>query len=427
MHLEPQHSSINFKLRIGETSYNNAVTTLFCWGFLGYPLSSFISDALKIESNEISIIARVIFIIIAFTTALIGYLIKRPIPKISHQWLLAYLFFWILYLARVLYECIYRSDLLGRPVSEYILFAFFNSFIGSLCFLNIPTKLSTYYKIQCYFFSGLLILNLLSIANTIRNPSELIFRGNANTKLNTITYAILATGLISQSLYRMVINPPTKIWNIFIPVLALPIGMINLLLSGSRGPILSLGLGLLWVIIFVSKKQNSVKLLVILGILSIISVLISQLVFFEDYVEYLKIRLFADEDSNSFEGTNIERITFYSEAWQHFLNNPITGDALEVRLFKQYAHNIFLEALMSIGIIGGFLSLYLVIRINYFYIKIFKKPYFFWLVLLFTQQMLLVLFNGSIGFSSEFWYCATFAFSTFSCYQFRSNSNRISV
>src|SRR2546423_875660 len=109
---------------------------LFFWGFLGYPLSSFVSQFSGSESNEISIATRILFVIIAGTTLFLAICSRNL--YLSRGWLACYLLYWAMYAARLTYDCMTYPNQLSRPITDYLFFGLLVCCFGSLAFLAIP-------------------------------------------------------------------------------------------------------------------------------------------------------------------------------------------------------------------------------------------------------------------------------------------------
>ena len=104
------------------------------------------------------------------------------------------------------------------------------------------------------------------------------------------------------------------------------------------------------------------------------------------------------------------RFDIYQNAWDDFLDSPIIGKQYVTSIFNFYPHNIVLEVLMSLGIVGIILFLPIVLSIGASMIKVFKSKN------LNALQFLLILIpmliggmtSGSIFLSPDLWIVSVF-------------------
>jgi len=66
--------------------------------------------------------------------------------------------------------------------------------------------------------------------------------------------------------------------------------------------------------------------------------------------------LFSGGQSSSLD----QRPLLFKSAWEQFLSYPILGDQYLSRYANYYPHNIFLEVLMALGIIGGIIFILII-------------------------------------------------------------------
>ena len=138
----------------------------------------------------------------------------------------------------------------------------------------------------------------------------------------------------------------------FFATVALPLVAIALLASGSRGPILALVLGISVMLILMpggAERRKRLTLLFGSGIVTIF--LASRLVPTESIQRSLSFFLGTGtgRDSN-------ERVYTWGEAWQLFTEHPLFGSGVGGFAIREpilaYPHNILLEALAELGIVG---------------------------------------------------------------------------
>jgi hypothetical protein len=141
-----------------------------------------------------------------------------------------------------------------------------------------------------------------------------------------------------------------------------------LFVTGSRGPLLAYFM-LLFFILFYERKY----LVIGVAIVSLITMVASLFAFktviggqFETATIFIERLANAGSSDDASSGI---RMRLYTEALAQFSNSPLLGDALEERTENYYPHNIIIEALMALGVVGGVLLLYI---FGWFYYRLFS-------------------------------------------------------
>jgi len=236
------------------------------------------------------------------------------------------------------------------------------------------------------FFLALLT-NIFAFKNNISEISETIgARCNANEILNSITYGQTGVILVIMSLsFFLNSKKNTKYFYLFFIFL----GLANIAIAASRGPFIQLFVVLGFLIIY---KFNKIKHSILFIITSILAYLI--FVFSETlFIFYSVIDRLITTNANE------ERITIFNNSWNLFIENPIFGNGT----LGEYAHNIFLGSLESIGFLGGVLIF--IIYKNAFKesIKLIKIRDTDWVALLLVMQLIASLTSGAIWNSFQLW------------------------
>lgn len=193
--------------------------------------------------------------------------------------------------------------------------------------------------------------------------------------------------------------------------LVLLLGIIVMLRSGSRGPFLGfVGVGFVWVI---SKTQ---KPLIWLPILLLCVVFYNQIFdFVLNVISYIAPNLsyrftYKAEIGGQFDN----RLYHYLSAIEAFRDSPIIGKQFAIYLPGNemiYAHNIFLDTIMQLGIIGGLLMLTIIIgTLKLVYQLIRQVKSVLWICLLFVQQLFLLMVSSSLYYTPIFSLCIVLLF-----------------
>ena len=195
--------------------------------------------------------------------------------------------------------------------------------------------------------------------------------------------------------------------NKYIAYFFLSLGLLNLILSTSRGPMLFAFLSMVLLIYFHTiKSKKSFRFY--LGYFSKAFILLILLLFIINFLEKNNIELgivtrMRDTKESVESGDSEDRNLLYNEAFSMFLEKPIFGNQMNLKSLS-YPHNVILELLMSTGIIGTFIYFFgfgcVIFKILNFK---FYDTFFLVFVCLFTVFYGLSLTSGNLYQSVESW------------------------
>lgn len=360
---------------------------------IGYQfISTFFAATISTEGSQfITIPYRVVTI---FVSLIVIFLNFRE--KFKLQLVLKILFiYWILLLSRFFYDVYYRTDLMLDSVKV------FQTWSYMLLFGLLPTiaiiKSSKYINLdKALLFTYILaaISVILSFISNTEFTEATDIRLGSSEALNSIstghlglTTFILSLYLLSQRRFGIIY----KIAVIFITILS----FILLMRAGSRGPLLSL-MCLLAVYIF-GHSKHKINNLLVLSIFFIIGWLTIDYILegIKSISPILHERLLYRQEAGQFDDRN----PLYQYAWESFLQNPIIGKNFAVYTnygWFIYAHNVFLDSIMQLGIIGGILITYLLWKSVSKTINLISTgSSCFWLGLLLIQLISKIMVSGS--------------------------------
>ena len=342
-------------------------------------MSFFISDS-SLESNKISIIYRFFFVVICLLI-IKNYSIKKKIFKQNYILFV----FWILYLIRGFYDSTLNPESVKSMIPMFWLFAFFLSFIPMIALFASINIITIIYAKKVFFFLAILV-NVLSLVNNFNAISEgLLTRYTSNMIINSITYGQTGLALIIISFSYFMDSLKTSR---YIYICFLLLGLVNLAVAGSRGPVIEL---MVVIIFFIASNKNKFRFKYLMIMSIIIYFFFSR---FEDFINITKV-------IGRIESTSLdeERTGLFLDSWQRFANNPILGS----RAIGEWAHNIFLGSLEALGILGGMLMIMI-------YRNAIKRAFVLakfestdWLALLLVMQLVAALISGAIWNSIILW------------------------
>ncbi len=350
---------------------------------LGFESISFLSASFGDSSRIISITYRIIYLLIGVLVIQQHWFKGRMVYTRSIAIIIIY---WILYFIKAIYDTTFDPETTQSMVSEFWMFAFFLCFVPIFPMISKIDITTLNYARKATFLLAILV-NILGLTNNIMLVSQgILTRFLANEILNPITYGQTGVILIIMS-YTYLFNQNKRYK--YIHLLFIGLGLVNVGLAGSRGPILQLFLVLVFYIIYNFKKTRKLNLLTIfLGIFIVGLYFREYLFIFDSVVERILTTSFEEE-----------RTAIYAESWSRFIANPFFGS----NVINEFAHNIFLGSLETMGFLGGILMLIIYKNALTESIALVKIKSTDWVALLLVIQLISALMSGAIWNGVIFW------------------------
>ncbi|PWN61865.1 hypothetical protein C1634_011415 [Chryseobacterium viscerum] len=301
--------------------------------------------------------------------------------------------FWVFYFVKTFYSFnkdYYIQKTLNNEQQIYIRIICLN-LIPYVAVLSINFSKKIVVKLNALIFNFLLIILGVSCLYTI-----LVYKGFEKSSGIFAGYYI-STGhyglsLLILSIYNYFLTKQKS----FKPILGMLIGAFTVFSSSARSPILAAFVILFVVLLYINKLKYWI-VLISLALLFIVTIYILKQTSVADF-EFIT-RMY----DAIFEGNGYGRGYYLAKGWEIFENNIPFGGRI---LFEDglYPHNIFVEILMSMGIIGIILFFLYFKDLRRFKIKFIKENiYYLPFVLFFVQYFVLVLTSYNLFANLEFW------------------------
>lgn len=384
------------KFTIKRNSMNTFIlSNIVSLTFIGYyTLLLIYSNIISTESSRnITVPTRIVILSCCFLLYVIN------IRKKSSNHRIFFLIFSTIYIIRIALDFVGGKYLY---ISYYELTFYFLTF----CFLPYLTVSKTDLTKINYesIFKTFLLYSLLFCFMTVYFYNEYI--GNT-ARLSGIEDSSILSPLILSYCGSLVMgvlffyikyNQVSKFIKI-ISLITICLSIIPFLLGASRGSIIAIFLPF---IILISTQLNSLKMAY--NIVAV--VLVGYILFMTDtYLEsglfdrFLSIGEAVDSESSS-----AIRLKIWESSFNQFMKNPLIGDKIHNDFFNQYPHNIILETLQSVGILGFIPFFTLLISGVYasFYIMKYHSSYA-WIAVIYLQAFSQSLFSGALYSSAWFW------------------------
>ncbi len=328
--------------------------------------------------------------------------------------------FLFLYGGRILYDVLVEGIVPPLSSPTYVLLYFFGLTLIPALAVGFSFKRDDIVLIHRWFYWMLILVNasLLfyvfstgysTMASALLGRFEVLGEVESTTVINPIVVSLMGATLGLFILGRLAvlqkISAPAQVWHLGL----FGLGMMNMLLGGSRGPVLGFAAGILvvGVSVFYTMRIRRVQLHIRPRVFLYLAGLFGGLVFLATR-EGLAIGVF-ERFRTMLEpgGRMLEARDFiYAAAWQDFLGSPLVGRSYLTLGGIALPHNVPLEALASLGVLGGLGAAYcvlLMLRGIWNGALVRWGPAGYSLALIAAAFLILTMTSGSISQSPELW------------------------
>jgi O-antigen ligase len=336
------------------------IIALICFG---YPFQAFFPVFFSFDSKTWNLSIRLIYAIVLLVLSLSS---EKSISKL----ILPVLIFWFLYSIRLICDLNIRGISFGGGDTLFVYsFAFGSTFLSIIASIFCFKKIPLIYIIEVFYrvilISGVSILFLVIYQNNGIDQSLFTKRLSITAKdedlltINTLWIGFFGCCLGVASLFRIAFME-LKPHNLILTILLFFIAVIELFLGAARSPFIAFILLSSIILltnmfkVFKRKGQNAARLLILVSFLIIAVYSVIKL---SDQIDFAIIDRLINFNESRQLGDKEERDFEWQSAWNQFLDSPIIGDQFVTKYDQYYPHNVHLEVLMSLGLIGGLLYL----------------------------------------------------------------------
>lgn len=371
-HTQPFNNKLNF-LQV----------TLIALTVLGFEAISFLSSNYGDNSSNISIAYRVVYLIITLIVIKKYWIAGRTV--VINNSIKIIFIFWGFYLVKGYYDTVFVQQTIQELIPRFWEYGFLLCFVPIFSFIiSVNRKTLDYARMAVFALA--IFVNIFSLINNIKLASQSsLLRLNANEILNSITYGQTGVILIIMS-FTSVMKQSLRFKYLYILLIGL--GLANIGLASSRGPVIELFFVVIFFVMINLKKIKSTLFVIFLLAITVGIYFSNYLFIFNSVVDRIKTT-----------SGNEERPVLYKESWQLFTTNPYFGS----NAIGEYAHNIFLGSLEALGILGGLLILAIYYNALKESIALVKIESTNWVALLLVMQLIGSLLSGAIWNGFLFW------------------------
>lgn len=350
-------------------------------------------------SNTISILLRAIFL----ATSLACFFVLKPVITQRSMFAITPMILLLLaYALRVIDNYYLQMIPAYIGFGQLMSFLLGSSLFAAFCAFAFAVRINERHlnsilnMMSLVFLLGLMLNYDALFADQIDFTRASLARVNAisltNTSLTFLLYFILFHN----------VSPKTRL----IAYGAGPIMLMAISFSQSRGPIVAMGLSLLVYVLLRPQKNAGLLVRISLGLIA--ATFILQFVLGINVLSGVLQRFDLSLSQNT--SSVLVRQVQWNQAWQQFLDDPFFGRYIIEATFNYYPHNIFLEALMSLGLVGGGLLIAHIVIITLASRKLqFAAPsprIATFATLIMWKELFLGFSSGNIWGSSALWLCS---------------------
>jgi len=286
----------------------------------------------------------------------------RPFPSA----MLPLLIFLFIFGIRLIYDVLVRDIIDIFQTRTYVFGYFFGLTLIPVLLMALRLRPEDAKPLERMMLVGLVLANLsvLFFATTTGLTSETAFGGRTQLEgtmegtavISPIMVSLMGAMLAAFAMGRIsadrTLGTPGQVLHLGL----VGLGVINLLLGGSRGPAVALGLAFLVIIYALIRGAARIGRLrtrsatwlyggvVVAAFLYLVATTDQPIFLFERFADMLE---------NRAGGVTEERDIIYALAWGDFLRSPLLGSSYMVSAGGYSPHNFLLEALMATGVVGG--------------------------------------------------------------------------
>ena len=321
--------------------------------------------------------------------------IRRRAPFIN--W---FIVFTIIYLTRVWYDmynnhCFYISypELLFYFIS-FVMIPFIS--LSKIDFTKINLK-----KLYIVFLTSAImfgVLATLSYARFIGQVSRLSSSIVGEDVVNPLILSYSATLIIGVVTLYLISNKPGLRLKM-LSYITIIFSITPFFLGASRGSIMALTSPFIFLTISNLSFRNIFKSILFT------SAFIAIIAYLDQYLQSGLLSRFLSIGSDIESGSSSAiRLNYWDTSFSQFVEHPLVGDKLLTNGLKIYPHNILLEVLQSVGIVGFLPFVILIIKGLNSSLKIFKyNKAYGWITVFFLQALLQNMFSGAVYSAAWFW------------------------
>ena len=381
-----------------------ALAAMYVLTIVGFPLVSTLPTLLGLDSQAATIPYRVLVAALA-AGILFGWWLRRT-PVLFNSAVLVTFTLWALLIARMIWDTIV-SPLPGElytPAGQLLLLSLGACFLPAIVALEFPSDATLDLARRWIEILGAIaMLAILYVGLRGVLGGAILYRLTTPV-LNPISVGHLGVSVMIVALCGFAgADRMARVWRTLLVVLSVGVTVATV----SRGPILA---GLLAVVIlaFVTRRRRRLGIGVLAWRVALIGVGVAGVAAAVLYLENAGVIDILARLTDTFQDVaSQERAQMIRGAWTQFTDNPLLGSAFVELRFMENPHNILLESMMALGVVGlGLLLVSMAASLAAAGDVIRTVPRHAWVGLIYLQYVVNGMLSGSLFTDGSFWFFA---------------------
>lgn len=311
-----------------------------------------------------------------------------------------FIWFITIYIARILFDYT-TNEYFYIPYSELVLYFVSFSVVPFLALSKLDFTKVNSKKLYYVFLLSALLFGFLASSSYARFIGQIGRLSSSTAGEDVISPLILSycgTLIVGVVIIYLLYNKTSFIIKL-LSFAAIGFSIIPFFLGASRGSIFALFLPFL----FIAINNLSPKKMLRYSFLFI--VLIFGVSYLDTYLQSgLLNRFFSIGSAIESGSSSAVRLDIWKMSFSQFIDNPVFGDRLNTTNVNHYPHNIILEVLQSVGIMGFIPFIVLIIKGIRSSNQLFKKhTKYAWLSVFFIQSIMQNMFSGALYSAGWLW------------------------
>lgn len=377
------------------------LAALYALTVVGFPLVSTVPTLVGVDSQAATVPFRII--IVALSVGILYGWWVRGTRVLFNAAVLATLTLWALLVARMLIDTMVDplpGDL-GIPVSQFLLLSLGACFLPALTGLEYPNaRTLDLARVWIEVLGAIAMLAILYVGLRGVLQGSVLYR-LATPVLNPISVGHLGVSVMIVALCGFAgSGPGARLLRSLLVLLS----VIVVVGSVSRGPILAALVAAL--LLAVRPRAGSrIRLFGVVLRVALVAAAIAAVAVAINYLEQSGIIDVVERLTETLQDVaSQERTAMFAGAWQQFTEHPFVGSAFVERRFMMNPHNVILESLMAVGIVGLALLLVSMSASLVATQRVLRIPgNHAWVGLIYVQYVINGMLSGSLFTDGTFW------------------------
>jgi O-antigen ligase len=398
--IAPRQNTPRTSAVVGSVFWPSMSGLLYCLGFFAYTTILICFVYFGLETRGFSFVYKVSFL--GFASACFIGQMRRGNLVFTWPWLPLALF-WGLYIIRILYDGYWSTTPLRLTPIEYLQYCLGLCFVPALAFSCRMQPRESRFALGGFILSAVAAtcVSLYFYRELFGTNFSRLGSGEAAT-VNPLTVAYPGASLVLLGLYLLIDTEALKKTARWLAFCLIALGFFPLALGASRGALLSIGFGL--AVIALARGKSRFK-----TVLCVIATAVVAVPFALKYATELGSNVLQRVELTSSElkegQTGLGRVRLWIDAFDQFVQSPLTGSGLEEENSGFYPHNMILESFMATGVLGGCcFTLASLAGIWKAYKLLAKISPHAWLSVLYLQFFIEGQVSGALYLSGFYWY-----------------------